>query len=122
LLTPRVENFNAYIRSLPPHPGRHYSGAADVVTGVTTDGRKFARLEVQRGASSELAMNSFVFAVAIARHRIRALDGLYSVMTKLFVQEPIHHNPQVSIEYDEEDADGATIIGDDGSEREGLKG
>jgi hypothetical protein len=93
-----------------------------VVTGVTTDGRKFARLEVQKGASSESAMNSFVFAVAIARHRIRALDGLYFATTKLFVQESLHHNPQVSMEHDEEDADGVTIMGDDGSEREGWKG
>jgi hypothetical protein len=93
-----------------------------VVTGVTTDDRKFARLEVQKGASSESDMNSFIFAVAIARHRIRALDGLYFVTTKLFVQEPLHHNPQVSIEYDEEDADGATIMGDDVSEKEELKG
>lgn len=54
-----------------------------------------------------------MFAIAIGRTPVRALDGLYFVMCKLFVQDAIHYDPQVKTEDDDEAADAMTIMGDD---------
>jgi len=111
------------VRSLPPNPKRYYSGVADIVTGITTDGRRFARLEVQKASDDKTPTSTWIFATAVGRGQVRALDGLSFVMAKLFVQDPIYHQPSVTVEYDEEETDGATIwADDDDTKRDGVKG
>jgi hypothetical protein len=96
------------------------------VTGRTTDDRKFARLVVQKAAGALCRVGPtrpFIFAVSIARTRIRAINGLHFVTTKLFEQGPIVYDSSVTVEYDDEDeGDVATIRGDDESEMRDWKG
>jgi len=119
------ENFNAYIQSLAANPRRYYSGVAHVVTGRTKDERKFARLEVQKGNSETTTTSTVVFALSIARTRIRAMNGLHFVTTKLFEQDSIHYDPSIKFEHEGDEGDegdAETIWGDDTSEMDGAKG
>jgi hypothetical protein len=116
-----LENCNAYIRSLEPHPKRYYTGVADIVTGITTDGRRFARLEVQKAINNESPSSAWPLATAVASNQLRALDGLYFVTAKLFVQEPIFHLPSIPVEYDDDDAEVSTVWGEEPSESDGAK-
>ena|ERR1700753_2874365 len=109
------------MRSLEPHPKRYYTGVIDIVTGMTTDGRRFARLELQKAINSESTPSAWPLATAIARTPVRALDGLHFVTGKLFVQDPIYHLPSIPVEYDDDEAEVSTVWGDEPSELDDLK-
>lgn len=132
------ENYASYLAVGLNHDGDsrrrgyRYTGASFIVTGTSTDGRKFARLEVQRqlfadSSAGVSTLSTHVLGVAIARTVLKALNGLLKVSQMLVaVQEPIRALPAVLAEDDDDDDDGESIAESEitvfGNERKFTKG
>jgi len=113
---------------LPLNSKRRYTGVCHINTGIAIDGRKFARLEVEKGSDNSFATSYHVLAVAMSKSLLKSIDGLMYVSQTWFEQDAIRAIPSVKVEVDDDEyydvqsiaASELTVI--DNEPRKGGKG